>query len=155
MYLFIVFKYSMISWNITQTFSTFSELCKKPGFLYLHHLILLVSRATVKSKQDTSIWTFEPSLKYLCLVQWLFKNLIFLCKYKIWIKTASSQAQWIINLYKHGSTPTVRSPSVVSCAKNHLNLLKTFLQIILSFLKPIWGSNFSLPEVFLTSSLSM
>ena len=41
-YLLIVFKYPMISWNITQTFSKFSILCEKPRFLYLILLLILL-----------------------------------------------------------------------------------------------------------------
>ena len=95
--------------HYTNVFKIFSTLWKtwispfssssSPSYTYF-----LFTRATVKSKQDKSIQNMKLCSKYSYPVQWLFKHLIFLCRPKIWTKTASSQAQLIVTPYKHRST---------------------------------------------------
>ena len=69
------------------------------GFIGIELLLLfLFGRATVKLKRNVSVKTIDESLKYQHPVQWVFKSAIFLCKNKLWTKTASLSTPSIVKL---------------------------------------------------------
>ena len=86
---FILFSLLIMSatkmrYTVYKNFSIFFFL-----FFFFLLLLFLFGWTTVKLKCNVPVNTIDRSLKYQYAVQWVFKSAVFLCKYKVWTKTAS------------------------------------------------------------------
>ena len=95
-------------------FSNFLEIttCPRISILLLLLLLFLFGKATAFPQRDMAEFSVDPSLKYPYPVQWLFKNFVFKCLFKIWHKTAPFSTRSIMKPRKCGLTPTFRKASL-------------------------------------------